>query len=82
MKSKISQYIKKWERRCYSDGIPDSAPARLERAGKIPSYRTICLAILKNDMQLTSLGFTRKPCDAYMAIKRIEIEARTRKAAL
>jgi len=43
---------------------------------KAPSYRAICRAILKNDLQLTSLGFSKDGCESYDILKKIEIEAR------
>lgn len=73
---KTRDYIRKWEGRGYAAGIPDQAPDILEEYVKAPSYRAICLAILKNDMHLASLGYSRPKCDAYMAIKRVEIEGR------
>lgn len=77
IKPKIQSYIAQWERRGYPDGIPDEAPAELERLNnKVPSYRLICLAIIKNDKQLESLGFTRRPCEIYNILKREELEAR------
>lgn len=54
---RVNQYIKTWEKRCYSGGIPDDAPKRLRAANRVPSYRAIAVAILSNDHQLTSLGF-------------------------
>ena len=78
MKGKILAYIRKWEKRGYPDGIPDEAPPELEVLGKVPSYRLICRAILTNDRQLETLGYSRQKCEAYMAIKRAEIEARKR----
>lgn len=76
MKQKIESWIRRWEKRGYQDGIPDEACPYLEAAGKVPSYRRICLAIMRNDMALTSLGFTREPCEAYMMLKKIEIANR------
>ncbi len=73
MKRKIQQYIRTWEKRGYPNGIPDEAPSRLEELGKVPSYRLICIAIMKNDKNLEMLGFTRKPCDLYMKLKRQEL---------
>lgn len=78
MRQKILQYIEKWERQGYKDGIPDAAPICLENIGKAPSYRKICIAILKNDAALVTLGYARPKCDSYMAIKKIEIAARTK----
>lgn len=76
MKEKIASYISAWKRKGYANGIPDEADPRLEAMCKAPSYRAICRAILRNDVSLSTLGFQRHQCDAYMAIKSIEIEAR------
>ena len=76
MKARIGGYVKTWEGRGYQDGIPDEAPSVLESLNKVPSYRTICLAIMKNDTALLTLGFSREPCQAYTALKRIELKAR------
>ncbi len=76
VKKRIRQYVKTWEGRGYPEGIPDEAPSRLEELNKVGSYRMICIAIMKNDKQLETLGFTRVKCPAYMALKKIEIEAR------
>ena len=66
-----------WEDRCYQNGIPDEAPFELN--GKVPSYKTICIAILKNDLNLTKLGFKAKDSKYYSILKRIEIDARPSK---
>lgn len=79
MKAKIFAYVAKWTKQGYPEGIPDEADLKLEGLGKAPSYRMICKAILKNDVSLSSLGFTRQPSEAYSAIKRIEIAARIKK---
>lgn len=73
---KIAKFIADWEKRGYPDGIPDQADPKLESYGLVPSYRRICLAILKNDHALVSLGYTRPQTDAYCMLKRIEINAR------
>lgn len=79
MKEKILEYIAKWESQGYKDGIPDSADLKLESLGKCPSYRKICMAILKNDVCLVSLGYSRPKSTAYSVLKKIEIEARYEK---
>lgn len=79
MKTKIISYISTWERRDYQAGIPDEADAKLEASGIAPSYRHICKAILKNDVALKSLGFSRQKTDSYSMLKKIEIEARNNK---
>lgn len=76
MKEKIQEYIQTWEQRCYFDGIPDEAPYELEIRNKVPSYKKICMAILRNDHALKTLGFTPKKSKYYDAFKKIEIEGR------
>lgn len=79
MRAKIEGYISTWEGRGYAGGIPDSAPSRLEAAGRVPSFRRICKAILKNDIHLTALGYSRPNCEAYNILKRIELAERENK---
>lgn len=62
--------------RDYQNGIPDEAPIELELRGLVPSYRLICMALMKNENNLELLGISRKKCQAYKEIKRIEIENR------
>jgi len=78
-KELILKYIEDWEKRGYKNGIPDIAPDRLESLNKVPSYRKIALAILKNDPSFKSLGFTPKKSNVYSALKRIEIKNRNPK---
>ena len=73
MREKILNYIAEWEKRCYKDGIPDEAPLRLEQLNKVPSYKAIARAIMKNDTTLKSIGFTQKKCNSYHELKRIEL---------
>lgn len=74
---KVREYVSMWEKRCYKKGIPDEAPFQLK--DKVPSYKRICLAILNNDLQLTSLGYEPKKSKYYSILKRIEISARVYK---
>lgn len=72
MRQKIKKYLTKWEL-VYKEGIPDEAPTRLEDLGKAPSYRLICRAILKNDTQLETLGYSRTKSVFYSDLKHIEL---------
>lgn len=76
MKQKIKEYIKIWIARCYSDGIPDEAP--FEISDKVPDYKKICIAILKNDTVLKTLGYDKIKTPIYSELKRIEIEQRNK----
>ena len=42
------------------NGIPDDVPAGLARSGRVPCYKQIAIAILRNDFTLKSLGFEGK----------------------
>jgi predicted phosphoadenosine phosphosulfate sulfurtransferase len=75
-KSKIKKYIKDWEKKGYKNGIPDEVPLSIERLNIVPSYRKICIALMKNENNLETLGFSRKKTLAYSELKRIEIEQR------
>jgi predicted phosphoadenosine phosphosulfate sulfurtransferase len=52
-----------WKNRCYFEGIPDSISAELSRSKRIPNYKAIALAILRNDHNLYSLGFSERHSD-------------------
>jgi len=73
-KEKIREYISTWEKRCYPHGLPDFVP--IEINDLVPSYRQICIAIMKNENNLESLGFQRTMCEIYGDIKREEIKQR------
>lgn len=70
-RNRILSYIDRWTRRCYHDGIPDEAPERLEVLGRVPSYKRIVFAILKNDLSTIHLAQMRT--EAYDTIKKIEL---------
>lgn len=74
---RIAEYIQTWERRGYSLGIPDEVPHRIAQQNLAPSYRAICMAILRNDHALQSLGYTPPVSPWYSALKRIEFQGRT-----
>ena len=73
MIEKIKSYIQKWEQNGYSDGIPDEAPYELEIRNKVPSYRKICIAIMKNDYQCKTLGYTNDKSIYYNELKYQEL---------
>ena len=74
VQEKIKDYINIWEKRCNKNGIPDEAP--IEINDKVPSYKKICLCLLKNDFNLKSLGYKTKTSKYYSVLKRIELESR------
>lgn len=76
MRRKISEYIEAWKLKGYPDDIPDEVPHELMKLGLAPSYKAICLAILSNDVTLSSLGFSGKVTPWYGELKRIELTSR------
>ena len=74
MRLKIEQYIREWENKCYSNGLPDEVPIEINNL--VPSYKKIAISILKNDYSLKYLGFEPPKSRVYSDLKRIEIEAR------
>lgn len=82
MRQKIENYIQQWKIKGYYSDIPDEANKRLEQLNKVPSYRKICIAILKNDYPLKTLGYTPIKSKYYHAYKKIEIEARIKNKQL
>lgn len=73
---KVEAYIEKWKTCGYPDGIPDEVPNALMRLNLAPSWKAIAIAILQNDLQFTSLGFSTTHSKWYDALKKIEIDAR------
>lgn len=64
-KSKIDVHRKWWMDRGYEDGIPDEADLTLENKRKVPSWRRICKALLRNDYWCKGLGFSQHKSGSY-----------------
>ena len=73
---KIKRYLTKWEKQGYKNGIPDEIPSILQEYNLAPSYKAICMAILKNDLNLISLGYSKPYSEIYNNIKKDEIARR------
>lgn len=76
-KNKLAVYLKWWSKRGYEAGIPDSAEARLESAGKVPTWRKIVKTFLRNDYWCKGLGFSPTKSAAYQ--KYVELSKKRRK---
>jgi len=63
--NKIAVFLKWYEDRGYPNGIPDEGPAKDEADKKIPSWRRICKALLRNDYWCKGLSFTQTKSEAY-----------------
>lgn len=64
-KNKLARYVFWFRSRGYPDGIPDKADPRMEANGKVPSWRRVCKALLRNDYWCRSLGFSPTKSAAY-----------------
>lgn len=62
---RFRSFIKGWQGRGYTEGIPDEAPKVLEDAQWAPSYRRMCKVLLRNDHWCKGLGLTQPKSDAY-----------------
>lgn len=63
--NKITLFRKWWMDRGYPDGIPDEVEYALETAKKVPSWRRVVKALLRNDYWCKGLGFSQHKSDAY-----------------
>lgn len=80
--ARIKRHIQTWENRCYSNGIPDEAPETLAKQGRVPSYKAIAMAILKNDHTLKSLGMGVGESETSQALMSIKKEAQSKQRKL
>lgn len=69
----MGAYIDSYLQKDY-DFILDELPGELSNIA--PSYKFICQAILKNDLHLTSLGYSKPKSEYYSILKRIELNER------
>ena len=69
--NKILVFLKWHHDRGYPEGIPDEAPAKEEAARKVPSWRRICKALLRNDYWCKGLSFSQTKSEAYTKYRKI-----------
>jgi predicted phosphoadenosine phosphosulfate sulfurtransferase len=68
---KIAVFLHWWEDRGYPRGIPDEAALDDEADRKVPSWRRICKALLRNDYWCKGLSFSQTKSQAYERYKKI-----------
>lgn len=69
--NKIAVFLHWWEERGYPDGIPDEADIHLEAAKKVPSWKRVCKALLRNDYWCKGLSFSQTKSEAYEKYKKV-----------
>jgi predicted phosphoadenosine phosphosulfate sulfurtransferase len=69
--NKIAVFLKWWYDRGYPKGIPDEADLKDEAAKKVPSWRRICKALLRNDYWCKGLSFSQNKANHYEAYLRV-----------
>jgi predicted phosphoadenosine phosphosulfate sulfurtransferase len=57
--NKIHVFLRFYEERGYSNGIPDEADIHLEAQHKVPSWRRIAKMLLRNDYIAKTIGFVQ-----------------------
>jgi predicted phosphoadenosine phosphosulfate sulfurtransferase len=57
--NKIAVFVHWWMDRGYPRGIPDEADPKDEAAHKVPSWRRVCKALLRNDYWCKGLSFSQ-----------------------
>jgi len=62
---RFRDWMRRWQKRGYWDGIPDEAPKDLEQKYWAPSWRRLCKVLLRNDWWCKGLGLTQPKSDAY-----------------
>ena len=68
MKEAVKNYIAKWKKYGY-DEIPDEVPLRIYQLELSPSYKSLAIAILNNEIQINR----NKKSKWYFELKRIEL---------
>lgn len=68
MKEAVKNYIAKWKKYGY-DEIPDEVPLRIYQLELAPSYKSLAIAILNNEIQINR----NKKSKWYFELKRIEL---------
>lgn len=63
--NKIAVFVHWYSQRGYSYGIPDEADPKEEAGRRVPSWRRVCKAILRNDYWCKGLSFTQHVSTAY-----------------
>lgn len=77
IQSKVQWYIWFWAVRGYCKGIPEEVPAEVSRKQYAPSWKSIAVAILSNDVALQSLGFSGPYSQYYSLFKQMELAERS-----
>ena len=76
--NKVAVFLKWWMDRGYPNGIPDEADPKAEADRKVPSWRRICKALLRNDYWCKGLSFSQTKSEAYE--KYLKVMKRRRQA--
>ena len=69
--NKIAVFLHWWAEHGYPFGIPDEADPKDEASKKVPSWRRICKALLRNDYWCKGLSFSQTKSEAYERYKNL-----------
>lgn len=71
---RFNKWLAGWHDRGYRSGIPDCAPAELEKKYWVPSWRRMCKVLLRNDWWCKGLGLIQPKSAAYSRYMQIKKE--------
>jgi len=74
--NKIAVFLHWWIARGYPNGIPDEMPYEDEASKKVPSWRRICKALLRNDYWCKGLSFSMHKSQAFERYTKIMAKRR------
>lgn len=74
--AKVQWYQRYWCVRGYRQGIPEEVPQEVTRKHYAPSWKSIAIAILSNDVALQTLGFSGPYSQYYSLLKQVELGER------
>ena len=78
---RVKDYETTWKQRCY-DEIPDEVPALLAKSNRAPSWKSVALALLNNDMKLYTIGFARSESQTSIELMRQKKEKESQQIKL
>lgn len=79
--ARFQVFLRGWEKRGYTNGIPDEAPKVLEDKHWVPSWRRMAKVLLRNDWWCKGLGLIQPKSEAYAKYQVIKERRKASQAA-
>ena len=78
---RVKDYRKIWKDRCYSE-LPDEIPSALAKTNRAPSWKSVALALLNNDLKLYTIGFAKSESTTSIELMRQKKDQQNRQTTL